>query len=237
MAGVEQIFPWDFQKPKTAFWDDIEWNAGRCFFHAFPNRQLAESSLEAKIEGGLVLPSHDKLQILLDILQQRLEGEEARAAASVPPTTFRDANYNTWMSLLHGIHVLQGFADAQEEKEKIMLMLMEAQAPDGSKNLSEHHGMCFQLVEKGEYAEAEAMGLEVLDWLQSHRLCGPSSPQALSIRRLLVRTAWKTGAKDKAQERIGELRVLVDGLPQGKFAKYTDEERDMLNELVAELNA
>ncbi|KXS96189.1 hypothetical protein AC578_2674 [Pseudocercospora eumusae] len=234
MTAAAQKFPWDFDKPKTAFWDDIGWKEGRAFFGAFPDDACAESTLADKLESSTDLPTDAKLQILLDILQQRLRDEEALAADRVPPSSLVESDYRAWRRLWHAIYVIKSHQGRHDEEERIIEMLMETQSSDGEKDLSAHHSMCFILVDKKRFEEAEVMCWDVLNWLDNHPMCGPSSPQSLSIRRLLVKIACQTGSRDTAKRRLGELKALVDGLAKGKFAKYAEEEKEMLLDLTIE---
>lgn len=79
------------------------------------------------------------------------------------------------------------------------------------------------------------MASECLDWLNGGQRLGLLSPQALAMRRILIKTAWKSGRKDVANERITETHYLVAKTPQTKFAKYAKNEVEMLDEVIASL--
>ena len=62
---------------------------------------------------------------------------------------------------------------------------------------------------------------------------GKESPQAINVRRILVRAVWGQGQprRHEAEELLAEIEALVDGMADGKFGVYQQEER-RLNELL-----
>ncbi|KAF7347334.1 putative tetratricopeptide tpr repeat protein [Mycena venus] len=92
-------------------------------------------------------------------------------------------------------------------------------------------------LQHGEYAEAERLEREVLPWMQTHERLGKGSLQALGTTRRIIETMWKQGGSkvEEARRLAEEAAELVKAMGMSKFAKYQEEERQMLRDLMAQL--
>ncbi|EHK98258.1 putative Kinesin light chain [Glarea lozoyensis 74030] len=80
------------------------------------------------------------------------------------------------------------------------------------------HGLAELLAKRGKQDDcekAEDLEKKGLPWFDEH--LGPDSPQALSVRRVLLAAVWRQGKYDEADKLKAELTGLIDGL--GKKSK------------------
>jgi len=77
----------------------------------------------------------------------------------------------------------------------------------------------------------------VLPFLQTAERLGKDSPQALGTTRTIIEAPWKQGGNKvmKAHRLAEETGELMEAMGTSKFAKYQEEERQMLRDLVAQL--
>lgn len=220
-------FEWDFDVPDTPFWKDFDMRVARNFITCYEPGELDNIPF-SKYAG---LPETDKLKFLLSELESRLSAHEA----AVAPEKLHQANPVAWSRLLLGMSTLQKFLGmSQEEAETIRVMLSTT---EGNARVPWLNMLADLDVRNGNFAEAESLAREVLPWMQKHERLGRDSPQALGTTRTIIRSMWKQGGDklDEAKRLVGETVTLIDGMVTSKFSKYQDEERQMLTDLVSEL--
>ncbi|KAF8204469.1 hypothetical protein K438DRAFT_1819961 [Mycena galopus ATCC 62051] len=218
-------FDWDYDVPDTPFWHDLPFTAGRNFLTCYSASELEEISFD----GALSVPS--KLAFLLSLLEARLDARKATAA----PLQLHVADHREWQRLMLGIETMQNHLGMPEESDTICTMLETSQRE--SERLSWTNMLAALKLRQGDYAEAERLEREVLPWMQKSERMGKDSPQALGTTRRIIETLWKQGGTktDEARQLAKDTAELVEGMGTSKFAKYQEEERQMLQDLVVKL--
>lgn len=101
------------------------------------------------------------------------------------------------------------------------------------------HGLASLLVQRGkgdDLTRAKEMELASLSWFDEHPKLGKGSPQALSVRRVLIAAYWRLREMEKAKMLLREVRGLIKGGDEGRFGVYKEEEEKLVDDLVKELN-
>ncbi|KAI3399352.1 hypothetical protein diail_7079, partial [Diaporthe ilicicola] len=223
----EPKFEWDFDVPDTPFWKGIDFRVARNFLTCYEPNELETIQFDA------TLTETQRLEFLLSQLQSKLTTRQA----AVAPEKLHVADPVIWQRLLLGIETLQkflGLFEDEAETIRTMLSTMEGDARVPWQNMLADLDM-----RNGNFAEAEVLAREVLPWMQNHVKLGVDSPQAFGTTRMLITSLWRQGGgkKDEAKGLIKETSALIEGMTESKFAKYQDEERQMLVDLEAELQA
>ncbi|EGP86400.1 uncharacterized protein MYCGRDRAFT_93775 [Zymoseptoria tritici IPO323] len=225
MAGQTSI-PRNFEKPKTAFWRDLDRTIACNFFQAYPSK--LQPSLELILDALSDRPRDERLYILIEILRERLPVRELRTSGEdFRPHASNDAEYDVWASAMLGIASAQDALGLEDEAERTTRIMIN-NGPHGEKDLGAQYSLAWRMEEKGRYGEAEEMALECMEWINGHRRCGPLSPQAICLWRLLIKTAWKSGRRALAEERILTTRDLITKMSRSRFAKYAQKEVEEL---------
>lgn len=175
------------------------------------------------------LSQTSKLHLLADLLKKDLASQEAKAA----PQHVWQTDLVTWKRLMTARFSIAHELNDQDEEESIAMELIERN-DDKSDKLALHL-LAGLREQQGRYAEAEGMLKEVLPWMVGHELLGEDSPQALSVRRRLIKCAWKQGKKEEVREMTEKTSVLVEEMGGGKFACYQEDERKYLAEMVSQV--
>jgi len=220
-------YEWDFDVPNTPFWKDMEFKVAKNFLNCFQPEEVD------KIHFDATLSVQDRLRFLLSQLQSRLDAGQAAAA----PQELHVAQPEEWFRVLLGIETMQRFLDLpQEEAQTIRLMLATT---TGSARFSWLNMLSELTLRNKDYAEAESLAREVLPWIQTHEKMGVDAPQAFGTTKILIECLWKQGGakRDEARLLLDETFVLIDSMGKSRFSKYQEEEREMLRDLKARLEA
>ena len=217
-------FPWDYDVPNNAFWNSLDYKVGRNFFQCYTESEIAEMTFDGS------LPTDEKLRFLRSLLHQTLAEKEARAS----PTPFHDVDYKSWMSLKFALSTMERYLGNPDAEEALVRETYE-NGPNGTKNMSALHSLSGIMEDRGKYAEAECMANQVLPWMQRHELLGHDSPQALGSMKILTRSIWKQGRYEDVEKWIKRCRKTVEAMRKGKFAKYYEEEKEMVDGDIAAL--
>ncbi|TVY78359.1 hypothetical protein LSUE1_G007174 [Lachnellula suecica] len=223
-ARKKPKFPWDYEVPNTAFWNDLSYAVGVGFLRCYSDAEISRMTFDER------LSTEDKLKYLLETLQTTFSEKEQEAA----PTPLREADHSTWSRFQMGMSSLQHSAGNTSAEEKLARERYE-NGPDGTKDLSALHHLATIMEATGRYAEGEAMAHEVLPWLEGHEKLGKDSPQAISCMRILAACTWKQKKYDEGEEWVDRCRSTVDSLDTGKFAKYKVAEVKQVDDMIAEL--
>ncbi|KAK0388799.1 hypothetical protein NLU13_5042 [Sarocladium strictum] len=226
-AAAAPRFEWDFDVPDTLFWSGMELTVARNFFSCFRPDELKKMAFE-DIESS---PMADRLEYLLAQVQRKFDASQAEVA----PEPLYAADFDTWRGLLLAIATCQKFLDRPLDEEKTIAKALEN--IQGRARFSWLGMMASLALRNGNYAAAEAAAQEVLPVWRTHEKLGPDSPQALGMTRTVIEAKWKQGGakREEAGKLLDETFVLVEGLADSKFAKYQDEEREMLLDLKKQL--
>lgn len=216
-------FKWDYDVPDIPFWTDLPFTTARNFLTCFSAEELDVMSFPED------LSKEEKLMML----KMRLQDKWVAGVAEHAPEPLYEAANEAWAKLMLGIYTMH-----RELKESdqafVILNEMEKHGTHNTKMASKNM-RSDMYAEAGRYSEAEAMGRECLAWLRGLPQAGPDSPMALGCQRRLMAAMWKQGKHDEAKDMKNEIRGLVEGLDGSKFEKYMEEEKQMLNDLVKEL--
>lgn len=229
--GEARNFSWEYPVPNTDFWRDLPWNVSTGFLRTSSPEKVqqlpAHPDYQAAADGGKTA----KLNFLNGILHEELE--ERDIAAATNDKTFFDADYTTWSALWGCISGIESQLGNLSEAERVMRMLHEKRQDPSS--LMHQNGLAFLLLKRGEYAESERLNTEVREWLDQK--LGKDSPQSLGARRGLIEAKWKQGPsrREDAERDVAEIRALIAGMGDGKYAVYQEVELKAVEELTQKL--
>jgi hypothetical protein len=221
-------FPWEFPAPVNPFWDTFDYTTARNFLINFTDTELTQ----LPINPDSTDPHPAKLQLLLHLLQDKLTREEASTS---PPNTLFDKDYKRWYTLWQGIYELQSKLHLPEAEQ--IIRMLATRRPEGSDNISPLHILSDHLVRIRQYKEAEETERQVCAWMDAHPRLGRDSPQAINSRRVIVRALWGQGEgrRKEAEAMLREVEGIVEGMGEGRFGVYLEEERRLNREMRAGL--
>ncbi|GKZ88983.1 hypothetical protein AnigIFM59636_010120 [Aspergillus niger] len=218
---------WEEPVPVSLFWNGIDYSIARNFPGNFTQAELAQLPIDQESTAD----QHSKLILLLRLLQEKLDQEEA---ATSPPGSLYTSNYQQWYRLWQGIYALQDELNLPEAEQTVRMLVDKTpykSNPVPSHMLAEH------LVKVGKYEEAEWTERPICAWMDARPHLGPSSPQALNARRLIAQAVWGQGPsrRSEAEALIAEIHWIVEEMGEGQFAVYQAEERRLNREMMATL--
>lgn len=221
-----QSFAWEAPVPVNRFWDSISYCVSRNFLRNFSEQELEQ----LPIDPDSAVSNKEKLKHLLQLLQEKLAKEEATAA----PQALQKIDYTRWNRLWQGIYTMQSELGLPAADQTIRMIVDKE--PDKS-NMLPLHMLADHLIKIRKYAEAEETERPVCAWMDAHERLGRDSPQAINARRIITRALWMQGPSRRAEAEalVAEIRVIVDGMGNGKFGVYKDEERVLTDMMMAEL--
>lgn len=223
-ARQEPTFPWDQVVPETAFWNDIDHNAGRTFFMTISDAEIS------RIDFDESLTKDEKYKLLRDTYTKALAADEK----AIAPASLRETDFRRWIELhsaICSINCLLGDIDSAEILAREVNAANEAHpAADGTVNKSGRSMLMSILEQNGKYAESETCALECLDWIQTHKRLGPYSPQALGTMRCLIKCVGKQGRYDEAEEWVKKCEAAIEAMSGTDFKKYVPEEKEALED-------
>lgn len=220
-------FEWDFDVPDTPFWKGLEFTVARNFLTCYSSEEVKKMHFDA------TLSVPHRMRFLLSQLSSDLSARETAAS----PQELHVVDPATWRRFLLGIQTMQKLLDLPvEEAETIRRTLSTT---EGNARVPWLNMLADLNLRNGDYGEAERLSREVLPWMQNHEKLGNDSPQAFGTTRIIIQSAWKQGGRkeDEARRLIEATFGLIDGMGESKFAKYQEEEREMLQALKANLEA
>ena len=231
-------FSWEAPVPVNRFWDDFDYCISRNFLGNFTDEELHEQSA---INPDSDAPRAEKLELLLQLLEEKLTTEEEASVAAIGfPLHIRD--YKRWNSLVQGIYTMQDALGQLDAAEKSIRLLVDKSPgrvenePLPTASVVPLHMLADHLVKMGKCVEAEETAIPVREWMDASPKLGRDSPQALGARRIILRALWGQGAERKADAAalLAEIHAIIEGLGAGnsKYAVYQDEERELIDRLV-----
>jgi len=221
--GEAKNFSWEYPVPDNEFWNSLDFFIGRNFLKCFSEDEIQRMPLDS------TLSKMGKLELLLQLLEEKLSAENAAAA----PQTLHDVNYDVWDQLLLGKCTMQWQLGLYADAEKTIRTLLDHR--NDKTNLSYGHSLSALLDIQGKYAEAEETEIPVQLWLDER--LGKDSPQALGARRTIAHAIWKQGAarQAEAKELFAEVMNLISGMSGGQYAVYQEEQREITEKMLADL--
>ena len=222
--GDAHKFSWEYPVPDNRFWNDIPFTTARNFFQSFSSEEIDR----LPIDPDSTLEKHSKLETLIKLLRELLAKKEAESS----PKSFYDVDFAGWDRLWLAIYTLQ---DQLEDPEAEGTLRMLCDRRKDKTNLSHQHTLAGLLLDRGKFAEAEALEKGVKEWLDGQ--LGKDSPQALSARRIIAQAQWKQGPSRRAEanDTIADLTRIIDSMGTSQFAVYQEEEREMAGKLILDL--
>lgn len=223
----EPRFEWDFDVPDTPFWKGIDFRVARNFLTCLDSSELEDVPFD-QLDG---IDAKNRLLFLLSQLQARLSNHEVAAA----PSPLYIADPDQWRKFMLAIQTLQNHLDLPQDEAKTIRRVLHT--AEGDSRIPWLNMLANLDLKNGDYAEAEELALEVVPWMQAHAKLGVDSPQALGSMRTLIQAAWHQGGakREEAKRLIRETSDLIEDMGSSKFAKYQEEERQMLQKLKEEL--
>ncbi len=220
-------FAWEDPVPVNRFWDSFEYCTARNFLGNFSDHELEQAPINPESSDD----HRSKLQLLLRLLREKLARQEASVS---PPQSLYETNHNQWYALWQGIYEMEQRLDLPEAEQTVRMLA--ARKPDPN-NIVPQHMLADYLVNHGKHKEAEDAEWPVLAWMEARPKLGRESPQAINARRILVQALWGQGPSRRveAQALVTELTGIVEGMGDGKFKVYQEEERKLNQELLAKL--
>jgi hypothetical protein len=229
--AAPQKFAWDYDVPNDAFWDSLPFTTGRNFLQCFSASEL-DASVSSRLDPSL--STDEKHRLLLELAEQKLAREEAAAQTS-DQKPLHEKNYDLWQKLMLALETMQHSLGLLADEEKTLSAMLAHPRPGQAKNWSALNMMSRLLQDQGRYAEAERAALEVQPWMEEHPQLGRGSPPAMGNMRMILTAVWKQRRYDDGRRVYRDMRELVDGMGDTKFAQYQQEEARMLEDLMAEL--
>ncbi|CAN8100539.1 unnamed protein product [Discula destructiva] len=222
-------FAWDHDVPDTPFWRDVDFRISATFLSCFESHELEAIPFDANAN----LDEPDKLRFLLGFVQSKYTACEAAAE----PEKLHVADPAAWGLLMKSLVALYGHLGLQDEEARTIHTMLSVLTGD---NRIQWLNILSDLeLRLGHFVQAETLIRGVLPWMQTQANLGVDSPQAMGATRRLIESLWMQGEskREEARHYIAELSGLIEGLRDSKFAKYQDEERGMLEELLSRLTA
>lgn len=177
----------------------------------------------------------DRLQFLLAKLETTVSDREAAAG----PGGLAATDYPQWMTLTLARMTVLSELGRQAEQEAAIQAMVDTPNPAklGEINISAVNMLANLKEEQGSYAEAENLARTVVPFFDEKM--GADSPPSQGTRRCLIRCIWKAGKPEEAKRLAEETRLIIDAMGEKKsqYLKYQDDERQYLEELMADLES
>ncbi|KAJ5796732.1 uncharacterized protein N7518_005272 [Penicillium psychrosexuale] len=147
-AEAAKSFSWEAPVPVNS--------TARNFLGNFSDSELEQLTVDSVgIYPDNTADQQEKLQLLLQLLQNKLAKEEA---ATSPPQSLYEVDYKRWYALWQGIYTLENELGHPQAEETVR-MLVEKR-PDES-NIVPPYMLAEHLVKAGKYKEAEEIARPV----------------------------------------------------------------------------
>lgn len=177
----------------------------------------------------------DKLQFLLAKLEATASDREAAARPGGLATT----DYPQWMTLTLARMTVLSELGRQAEQEAAIQAMIDTPNPakPGEANISAVNMLANLKEEQGFFAEAEDLARQVVPFFDEKM--GPDSPPSQGTRRCLIRCIWKAGKPEEARRLAEETKLIINsmGSKNSQYLKYQDDERQYLEEVMADLES
>ncbi|KAK0655186.1 hypothetical protein B0T16DRAFT_450916 [Cercophora newfieldiana] len=223
-----QSFGWEQPVPVNPFWDTIPYCTATNFLSHYTPSELSA----LPIDTASTAPNPEKYTLLLSLLCAKL---------SALPPALHETNPSLWRSLKQSIFTYQdalGLPEAETTIREMVEQRSDKQTITMS-NVVTLHMLADYLVKTGQCEEAERVEREVCAFMDGHERLGRDSPQAINARRIIARAIWGQGEgrREDARGLIGEIEGIVEGMGEGRFAVYREEERELNEAMKAGLGA
>ncbi|KAH8671410.1 hypothetical protein BX600DRAFT_537730 [Xylariales sp. PMI_506] len=217
-ADAVKDFPWEAPVPVNRFWDSFDYCNARNFLVHFSDEDLKQLPINQE-------SSDDHRE------KNKLAEEEA---ATSPPQSLYKTNYKRWYGLWQGIYTYQDQLNLPEAEDTVRMLVRTR--PDES-NVVPPHMLAAHFVKIGNFEEAEETERPVLKWMDERPSLGKELPQAINARRIIEQALWFQGPsrRHEAETLVAEIHTITDGMGEGKFGIYQEEEKQLNQEMVSKL--
>ena len=213
----------------TAFWNSLpDSSPARNVKRIFTDAEVLALGLDDHARKS----TEEKLRFLLQLVEQKLETAEAAAASA--PNGLRQTDWSLWVNITAAIFELQHTLNMPEADTTLGKLVSNGK--DGGKNYAFVYQLARVKLQRGQYNEAEELAKETLPWMQNHEILGKDSPQALGTHRIILQALAKQGRTDEARAMADATKALIDGMNNGRYSKYQEEEKVELENTVKELS-
>lgn len=211
----------------------MKYTTGRNFLQCYNEEEIR--AMGPNFERLGTAAKQDRLQFLFEKLQNTFSDRDVAAKPGGLATT----DYAQWMTLtLARMTVLSDLGREAEQEAAIQTMIDTPNPAKPDKvNISAVNMMANLKEEQGFFAEAEELSRKVVPVFDE--MMGPDSPPSQGTRRCLIRCIWKAGKTEEAKKLAEETRLIIDAMGEKKsqYLKYQDDERQYLEELMADLES
>lgn len=225
--AAQPRFSWDPNVPATAFWADLPYYevAGH-FTRCFDASEISSMDLDSR-QG---LPPTEKTKLLYGILVDKLD---KRGKQEGGIEAFKASSFEEWRDLNGAKFSIEDDLGMPEAEATARLMIKNPR--NGKDDAGSKMCLIKILTDKGSYEEAEQLSEGVIQELENHPKLGRASPQVMGQVRNLIALRWKQGKMEEAKVLIADGHKRIDEMAETDFAKYVDEEREELNDVVKKL--
>lgn len=211
----------------------MKYTTGRNFLQCYNDEEI--HAMDPDFERLGAATKQDRLQFLLTKLEATSSDRESAAGPGGLATT----QYPQWMTLTLARMTVLSELGRQAEQEAAIQTMIDTPNPakPGQVNISAVNMMADLKEEQGAYAEAEDLARKVVPFFDD--MMGPDSPPSQGTRRCLIRCIWKAGKPEEAKRLADETRLIIESMGEKKspYVKYQDDERQYLEELLADLES
>lgn len=178
-------------------------------------------------------------EVRLQFLLAQLEATIADRGTAARPQGLAATDYPQWMTLTLARMTILSELGRQAEQEAAIQAMIDTMNPakPGEINMSAVNMLANLKEEQGFFSEAEDLARKVVPFFDAKM--GPDSPPSQGTRRCLIRCIWKAGKPEEAKELAEETSLIIDAMGENKsqYVKYQDDERQYLEELMADLES
>jgi hypothetical protein len=211
----------------------MKYTTGRNFLQCYNEEEIR--AMDPDFERLGTAAKQDRLRFLLE----KLEATFSARDAAVKPAGLAATDYVQWMTLTLARMTVLSDLGREAEQEAAIQAMMDTPNPAklGVVNISAVNMMANLKEEQGLFAESEELSRKVVPVFDE--MMGPDSPPSQGTRRCLIRCIWKAGKPEEAKKLAEETRLIIDAMGQknSQYLKYQDDERQYLEELMADLEA
>lgn len=211
----------------------MKYTTGRNFLQCYNEEEIR--AMDPDFERLGTAEKQERLQFLLETLEATFSGRETAAKPEGLATT----DYAQWMTLTLARMTILADLGRQAEQEAAIQAMIDTRNPakPDRVNISAVNMMANLKEEQGFFAEAEELSRKVVPVFDE--MMGPDSPPSQGTRRCLIRCIWKAGKPEEAKKLAEETRLIIDSMGEKKsqYLKYQGDERQYLEELIADLES
>ena len=215
-------FEWDYDVPTDGFWKDLDYRLIKAFLQCYTEPEIAEMKFDE------TLSADDKLTFLLKYLDDTLTNKESKSRLETE-LPLKNSDNNAWRTILLGLGTIEYYLGHWEAEEKFARERYE-NGPDGAKDMSALQELSIVMERQGKYGEGESMAKNVLEWMDELPKLGRDSPQAIGSACILAMCVWKQGRHQEGGALLDDCTKRVQSMGEGKFAKYQEAERQLVEQ-------